>query len=186
MEFIKNYFSGKDETFIISQCIGLIAAAFLLFSFQQRTHKRIMIMQVCSGILFAIQYFLLGAYEGMICNVVGFIRSIAFSFRGKSKFVDSIFCPILFAVITIIMGIITYTSPVSLLPTAAIAISSFVNWNPQAQKLRALTIPTSLMWLIYNLICSSYSGTLTEICNQISIYIGLFRFRKNKKEQKQG
>ncbi len=181
MEFIKNYFSGKDEIFIISQCIGLVAAAFLLFSFQQRTHKKILVMQVISGMLFAIQYFMIGAYEGMICNVVGFVRCIAFSFRGKSKFVDSIFCPVLFAVISLAIGIFTYTSPASLLPIFAIAISTFVMWNPHTQQLRALTIPTSLMWLVYNVICSSYSGVITEIFNQISIYIGLFRFRSKKK-----
>ena len=181
MDYIKSYFSGKDTVFIISQCIGLIAAAFLLFSYQQKTHKKILVMQVISGFLFAVQYFMIGAYEGMVCNIVGFIRCIVFSFRGKSKFADNILCPILFAVITIIIGIFTYTSPASILPIVAIAVSSFVVWNPHTQQLRALTIPTSLMWLVYNLICSSYSGVITEVLNQISIYIGLFRFRKKKK-----
>ena len=40
------------------------------------------------------------------------------------------------------------------------------------------------MWLIYNIICRSYSGTATEICCEISIIIGLIRFR-NKRPNKQ-
>ncbi|MBQ2847569.1 MAG: YgjV family protein [Clostridia bacterium] len=180
MDFITNYFSGKDAKFIISQFIGFLAAAILLLSFQQKTHKRIVIMQACSGLLFAIQYFMLGAFEGMIGNVVGMARSISFSFRGKSKFVDSIACPIIFAVLAGAGGLLTYTSPASLLPMAAMIISSFVMWNPHTQQLRALTMPTSLMWLIYNILCSSYSGIVTEVFNQISIIIGLIRFRKNK------
>ena len=180
MSFIKNYFSGKDATFIVSQCIGFLAAAILLLSFQQKTHKRIVIMQACSGLLFAVQYFMLGAYEGMIGNIVGMTRSIAFSFRGKSKFVDSIACPIIFSLLAGTGGLLTYSSPASLLPMAAMMISSFVMWNPHTQQLRALTMPTSLMWLIYNVICDSYSGTATEIFNQISIIIGLIRFRKKK------
>ena len=182
MDFITNYFSGKGTTFIISQCIGFIAAALLLFSFQQRTHRRIVAMQFCSGILFAIQYLMLGAYEGMIGNIVGFTRSTAYYFRGKSKFVDSIACPAVFAILAAIGGMITYTSPASLLPMAAMIISSFVMWNPKTQQLRALTLPTSLMWLIYNIICSSYSGILTEIFNEISIIIGLIRFRNKNSE----
>ena len=180
MDFIKDYFSGKDITFVISQCIGFIAAAILLLSFQQRTHKRIVAMQACSGLLFAIQYFMLGAYEGMAGNIIGLTRSLVFLFRGKSKFVDNIACPIVFALLAAISGLITYTSPASLLPMAAMMISSFVMWNPKTQQLRALTMPTSLMWLIYNLICDSYSGTLTEIFNLLSIVIGLIRFRKKK------
>lgn len=180
MDFIASFFDGKDITFIISQCIGFIAAALLLFSFQQRTHKRIVAMQFCSGILFAVQYLMLGAYEGMIGNIVGFTRSLAYCFRGKNKFVDSIACPIVFSVFAAIGGILTYTSPASLLPMAAMIISSFVMWNPHTQQLRALTMPTSLMWLIYNVICNSYSGLATEVFNQISIIIGLIRFRNKK------
>lgn len=180
MDFINNYFSGKDATFIVSQCIGFLAAAILLLSFQQKTHKRIVIMQACSGMLFAIQYFMLGAYEGMVGNLVGMARSIAFSFRGKSKFVDNIACPIIFSLLAGAGGLLTYTSPASLLPMAAMMISSFVMWNPHTQQLRALTIPTSVMWLIYNVICSSYSGIATEVFNLISIVIGLLRFRNKK------
>ncbi len=180
MDFIKNYFSGKDATFIVSQCIGFLAAAILLLSFQQKTHKKIVIMQACSGLLFAVQYFMLGAYEGMIGNLVGMTRSIAFSFRGKSKLVDTIACPIIFSLLAGAGGLLTYTSPASLLPMAAMMISSFVMWNPHTQQLRALTMPTSLMWLIYNVICSSYSGVVTEVFNLISIIIGLIRFRKKK------
>lgn len=180
MEIITNYFSGKDTKFIISQLIGFLAAAILLLSFQQKTHKRIVVMQACSGLLFAIQYLMLGAYEGMIGNLVGCARSVSFSFRGKSKFVDSIACPIIFAILAGAGGLMTYSSPASLLPMAAMMISSFVMWNPHTQQLRALTMPTSLMWLIYNVICSSYSGIITEVFNQISIIIGLIRFRKRK------
>ena len=183
MNFISDFFVGKDLKFIISQTIGLIAAALLLLSFQQRTHKRIVLMQFCSGFLFALQYFLLGAYEGMVGNIVGFTRSIAYCFRGKSKFADSIFCPIIFSVLAGLGGLLTYTSPASLLPMAAMMISSFVMWSPKTQKLRALTVPTSVMWLIYNVICSSYSGVITEVCNLISIAIGLFRFRNQKSEE---
>lgn len=180
MDFIKDYLSGKDTMFIISQCIGFVAAALLLLSFQQRTHRRIIAMQACSGFLFALQYFMLGAYEGMVGNLVGFVRSLTYYFRGKSKIVDHIACPIVFAILAGLGGMLTYSSPVSLLPMAAMIISSFVIWSPKTQQLRALTIPTSLMWLVYNIICSSYSGIVTEVLNQISIYIGLIRFRKKK------
>ncbi|MEE1138372.1 MAG: YgjV family protein [Acutalibacteraceae bacterium] len=178
MNFLTNYFSGKDTTFIVSQLIGFVAAALLLLSFQQRTHRRIVVMQACSGFLFAVQYFMLGAYEGMIGNVVGFTRSIIYSFRGKSKAVDHIACPVIFAILAGLGGLATYTSPASLLPMTAMIISSFVIWSPKTQQLRALTMPTSAMWLVYNVICSSYSGVVTEVLNLVSITIGLIRFRK--------
>lgn len=183
MDFITAFFVGKDITFIISQIIGFIAAALLLFSYQQRTHRRILAMQFSAGFLFAVQYLLLGAYEGVSGNVVAFLRGVTYCFRGKSKFVDSIACPIVFAILAGIGGALTYQSPVSLLPMVAMMIASFVTWNPRTQQLRALTLPTSIMWLIYNIICGSVSGTVTELLSELSIFIGLFRFRKKKAEK---
>ncbi len=182
MDFIKDYFSKNDITFIVSQLIGAVAATLLLLSFQQKTHKRIVVMQIFSGLLFSVQYLMIGAYEGMVGNIVGLTRGIAYSFRGKSKLVDSIACPIVFAVLAGLGGLVTYSSPASLLPMAAMMISSFVLWNPKTQQLRALTLPTSAMWLIYNIICHSYSGIITEVLSIISIFIGLFRFRKKKQK----
>lgn len=182
METIKNYISENGTVYIISQVISIIATFFLLFSYQQKTHKRIVAMQAVAGLLFGTQYLMLGAYEGMICNYIGAVRGVVYSFRTKNKFIDSLFCPALFAAAFIISGIITYTSPFSLLPICAMCIASFVSWNIKAQQLRALTLPTSLMWLIYNAWCGSVVAVGTELLSEISILIGLFRFRKKKKQ----
>lgn len=181
-----DFFENKDTMFIISQLISAIATLLLLFSFQQKTHKKIVLMQAASGVLFGIQYMLLGAYEGMICNYIGAVRSIAYSFRGKSKIVDSIFCPIVFAIVFVISGIITYKNIFSLLPIVAMFIASFVLWSPKTQQLRALTMPTSAMWLVYNAVSHSYVAVLTEVLNLISIIIALIRFRSTKEVKKNG
>ena len=175
-----NLFENIDAKFIISQIFSIIATLLLLLSFQQKTHKRIVLMQAVAGLLFGIQYMMLGAYEGMICNYIGAVRSVVYSFRGKSKIVDNIFCPIVFAVIFAISGIVTYQNLFSLLPIIAMFIASFVLWSPKTQQLRALTMPTSAMWLVYNAVSHSYVAVLTEVLNLISIIIGLIRFRNKK------
>lgn len=182
MDTIKNFISENGAVYIISQVISIVATFFLLFSYQQRTHKRIVCMQAVAGLLFGTQYLMLGAYEGMICNYIGMVRGILYSFRTKSKIVDSPVCPCVFAVLFLISGFFTYTSPFSLLPTVAMMISSFVLWNIKAQQLRALTLPTSVMWLIYNAHCGSIVAVGTELLSEISIFIGLFRFRKKKEK----
>lgn len=183
MEKIGAFFAEKGPVYLISQSFGVVAAVLLLASFQQRTHKRIVVMQSCAGLLFGIQYLLLGAYEGMVCNFIGMIRSFTFSFRNKSKIVDSVFCPAFFAAAFGISTIITYKDLFSLMPLGAMIISSFVLWIPQTQKLRALTLPTSVMWLIYNIACGSVVASLTEVFCEISIIIGLIRFREKKAEK---
>ena len=183
MDNIKNFIAENGAIYLISQLISVVATFFLLFSYQQRTHKRIVCMQAIAGLLFGTHYLMLGAYEGMICNYIGMVRGIAYSFRTKSKFVDSPVCPCIFAAFFAISGFFTYTSAFSLLPTVAMVISSFVLWNIKAQQLRALTLPTSVMWLIYNASCGSIATVGTEVLGIISILIGLFRFRDQKKSK---
>lgn len=182
METIKAFINEKGAVYLISQAISIIATFFLLISYQQRTHKRIVCMQAIAGLLFGTQYLMLGAYEGMICNYIGMVRGIVYSFRTKSKLVDSPVCPCIFALMFAVSGVFTYTSLFSLLPTVAMMISSFVLWNIKAQQLRALTLPTSIMWLIYNASCGSIVAVGTELLSEISIFIGLFRFRKKKEK----
>lgn len=182
MSVIKDLINEKGIAYLISQIISIIATFFLLISYQQRTHKRIVCMQAIAGLLFGTQYLIIGAYEGMICNYIGMVRGVIYSFRTKSKLVDSPVCPCVFALMFAVSGIFTYTSLFSLLPTVAMMISSFVLWNIKAQQLRALTLPTSVMWLIYNASCGSVVAVGTELLSEISIFIGLFRFREKKKK----
>lgn len=180
METIRTFIQEKGALYLISQTISVVATVFLLLSYQQRTHKKIVCMQAIAGMLFGTHYLMLGAYEGMMCNYIGMVRGICYSFRTKSKLVDSPVCPTVFAILFAISGFFTYTSLFSLLPTVAMMISSFVLWNIRAQQLRALTLPTSAMWLIYNASCGSIAAVGTEVMGIVSILIGLFRFRKKK------
>lgn len=180
MSAIKNLIDEKGIIYLISQIISIIASVLLLLSFQMKKHRTILLMQSAAGLLFGIQYTMIGAYEGAVCNFIGMARAFACSFRTRSKVVDSKLCPLFFAICFCASGIFTYTSAFSLLPLAAMVISSFVLWNPKTQQLRALTLPTSVMWLVYNYHCGSLVACITELSAEISILIGLFRFRKKK------
>jgi len=185
MEIIKNFITEHGGmTYIFSQVLSIIATVLLLLSYQQKTHRRIVIMQAFSGLLFGTQYMMIGAFEGMMCNYIGMIRSISYSFRGKNKFSDSVICPTIFAVAFIISGIFTYESPMSLLPTVAMVVSSFVMWIPKTQELRILSLPTCAMWLIYNVSANAAIAVLTEVFNIVSIFIALIRFSKFAQKRK--
>ena len=185
MTAIKNLVAEKGSIYFAAQIICVIAAFLLLFSFQLKKHRNIMLMQAVAGLLFGIHYIMIEAYVGAVCNFLGMLRTAVYSFRGRSKAVDSIACPIVFAAAFAISGIFTYVSPFSLLPLAAMVLSSFVLWNPKTQELRALTLPTSVMWLIYNAHSGALIATLTEVASEISIFVGLYRFRKKKTAGKQ-
>ena len=50
-----------DLFYIIAQAVGLLAMAFNILSYQQKTRERAIAFQLCGGGLFAVNFLLLGA-----------------------------------------------------------------------------------------------------------------------------
>ena len=63
-------------TYIISQILCVFGLILFVISMQKYTKKAILTWQTYSFSLYAIQYFLLGAYSGMLIYLINMIRSL--------------------------------------------------------------------------------------------------------------
>ncbi len=169
---------------IIGQIVGFIAMAIIVISYQQKTHKNILLFQMVSGLLFTVHFLLLGAYTGAIMNLLGALRSLVYSNREK-KFTSSVIWPILFTIGFAVSGILTWDGWISVVPLIAMIMSSIVLWIENPKINRALSIPTSTCWLVYNIKITepSYAGIATEIFVLTSIIIGIIRLDIKKKNK---
>jgi hypothetical protein len=61
---------------IIANVIGIIAVAFYLLSYQQKTRNKIIVFNLTSRILYILQYVLLGAFSGAVLDILGSVSSI--------------------------------------------------------------------------------------------------------------
>lgn len=155
--------------------------AIIVISYQQKTHKNILVFQMVSGLLFTAHYVLIGAYTGAVMNLVGAFRSLVYSNRNK-KWASSVIWPVLFSIGFLISGILTWENVFSVLPLIAMLMSSIVLWIEQPKINRILSIPTSSCWLIYNIKTESIAGTATEIFVLASIIIGILRLDIKKEK----
>lgn len=164
----------------IGQIIGFVAMGIIVFSYQQKSHKNILTLQMVSGLLFTIHYFFLGAYTGCISNLIGAGRSAIYANRGKNAFASFKLWPLIFSVVFIASGIPTWLNIFSVFPMIAMVASSVVLWIDSPKINRAFSIPTSACWLIYNIATLSYAGIATEIFVLSSIIIGMIRLDRKK------
>ncbi len=164
----------------IGQIIGFVAMGIIVFSYQQKSHKNILTFQMVSGLLFTIHYFLIGAYTGCISNLIGAGRSAIYANRGKNAFTSFKLWPVIFSVVFIASGIPTWLNLFSAFPMIAMVVSSVVLWIDSPKINRALSIPTSACWLIYNIATLSYAGIATEIFVLSSIIIGMIRLDRKQ------
>lgn len=165
---------------IIVQIIGFIGLIFSVIAFQCKKHKNVMINKTINEMIFALQYFMLGAYTGVAMNLIGSARNILFAKlieKGKSTTVAQI----IFGVFFVIFGIFTWQGPISIMVISAKIVTSIAYGIKNTSVLRWLTLPTSVCWLIYNTVSMSFAGILCESFTIISIVSAIIRIDFLKK-----
>jgi len=80
-------------------------------------------------------------------------------------------------------GALTWVGPVSLLAILGKIASTLAYGMKRPKLVRLLTLPSSALWIVYDAICLSAAGVLTEIFTVASITIAEIRFRKKKAEK---
>ncbi len=187
---------------IIAQVIGVIAILANIYAVQKNTHFKIMFYKTAGSLLFALQYFLLGAYTGMAMDIIGSARNIVFAERVKKKKSTTPYI-IFFAILTFILGGITILLSwqksidnmnkwsqlfsiklllvilMSILSIFAKIISCISYGIDSPHIIRILNLVSSVCWIFYNFTFWSITGVLNEILVISSIIIAEFRF-KNK------
>lgn len=158
---------------IIIQVIGGFGILAGFISFQFKKHNEILFFKTLNEVIFALQYFLLGAYTGMM-NVFGFIRNIIFAKRvanNKSTTVGTV----IFSVCFLVFGLMTYQGKKSVLIIIAKILSTVAYGNKNTTIVRGLILITTTSWLIYNYSVGSIAGVVCEAVTLVSLIIGIIR-----------
>jgi len=171
---------GLSSEFITAQIIGFIATAIVIVSFQFKSVKTLLVLQICSSFIFAAQLFIMGAFSGMACNILGALLRIFVCGRNK-KWVKALPWKYIFAAAFLLSGALFYTTWYSLIPAAAMVVYTFAVWSANPKTIRIYNgAAVSPMWLIYNISIMSIPGIITEVVNITSISVSWLRFYSKK------
>ena len=141
----------------MGQFIGFFYMFCLIFSYFQKYASKLLFYQSLAFFFKSIHYFLLGGLSGALTSIISFIRNLFFT-KGKSKFLI-----VLFIIIYVVIGIITFTDLFSLLPVLATIFYSFFVYIKNPKYLRLSSLCTSFIWLSYNIYLFSYFCILTQL-----------------------
>lgn len=178
-----------DSKTLIAQVIGLFAMAFNILSYQQKTRNRAIAFQLCGGILFSVNFFLLGAIVGSILNVIAAVRAIVFLNKEKLK-ADHPAWLAGFIATYVLSYVLTFT----LFGKEATAVNLIVEFLPvvgmtattisfrlsDAKAIRKYGLISSPSWLVYNIANFSIGAICCEVLSLCSILIGMLRLDRAK------
>lgn len=172
---------------IIAQCIGIVAMLFNILSYQGKSQKSVITMQLFGASLFALNFLLLGATVGGLLNILGAVRAIVFLFKEKLK-TDRLPWLIVFVSLYIAVYILNFTLfgkevtlfnlIIEILPVIGMTALNIGYRLEKAADVRRLGMISSPAWLIYNITAGSWGAIICETLTLISIFIGILRHDK--------
>ena len=161
--------------FIGVQLLGLIPSVIAFTSLQTGDRKRILLLMVLCDFMWLAHYMLLGAYTGVMINVVGLLRAVL-SYNNDKKWAESRGWELLLIVLYIGSALLTWDGPLSALPAFSMVLTTIGLWTHDMRKTRFLFLLNSPPLIIYNIMIHSYSCFFIECCAFISYIIAVYRF----------
>ena len=158
-----------DLTFLIAQVFGAISILLNIIVVQFKTKEKILIGMIISNLVVATQFFLLNAITGGIISLINVIRCFVF-------YLFKVL--LIFEIIVIVSGIISWQNIWSILPIFATIIYTYAIWQDDVLTIKYISAITGLTWAIYDIIVRAYVGVIQGIIQFISSIIAIIRYKK--------
>lgn len=161
---------------LLAQFIGLLGIISHIICFQQSRRGRVLFIMAIGCFFWAIHFTLLGFYTAAAANIIAALRSFVF-YKYKKR--DSSLVMYGFIAVFLLATVLTWQGPISLFPLLASIFSTYAGWAVSAQKIRWLTLPAPMFWLMHNVTVHSI-GVVSDTLVLISIIVGLYRHRNTR------
>lgn len=174
---------------LIAQAIGLAAMAFNISSYQRKSRMGVIGFQLWGSVLFAVNFYLLGATVGAMMNVLSAIRAIVFLNREKFRANHPAWLAG-FVAAFLLSYALTFTAfgteatvknlLVEFLPVIGMTATTVSFRYTDAKTIRRFGLISSPSWLIYNLFAGSLGAIACEVLSLGSIVLGIWRMDRKK------
>ena len=160
--------------------VGIVAVAFYLLSYQQKTRGKIIAFNLTSRILYILQYILLGALAGAVLDILGAISSVLAK-KKDSKFIKTYFW---FVFIFVDLSIVAAGVVTMILTDDYFGVFSIIGvllhtsafWMNDEKKIRIVSFAGSPFWFVYNFASKAYGSAIGDLLTTGSILIAIFRY----------
>ena len=181
IEFFQDIFLTYSVWRFIGQLFGIAAIILGFVSYQMKTQRGLLFVQISVAVMFCIHYLLIGAYSGMAMNAVCIVRNLIYDVQAR-KGSKSKVIPIIFVIIQCAMCLLTWEAWYSVFVLLGIGINTYCMSFSNPQNVRKSIFITSPMVLTYDIFAGSVGGVIYESVVIISSFIGVLKNRRSNRK----
>lgn len=172
-----------DHIEIIAQFFGLLGLIFSALSYQEKNNKRFFIEQGLSGLMFFMNFILIGAISAALFNLANLVRGVLFSKKDKKRWKLITVIGLHSACLIFALSKI-FNDPfqifLSVLTFLTIGLMTVLMWRGNGKHIRyGQFFASSPSWIIHNLFNFSLGGILCEVFMMMSVIISFIRYGKD-------
>jgi len=169
------------STFLWAQIVGVMAICIGILSMQLKNSRHIILLEAPAGVLWGIQYIMLGASAGALVNFLVATRALGLAYA-KQSYLIPIISVYLIAVWGI--GIYNFNNWFDLLPLFSTTGGAFILFHRDNRPLigRGLIL-TSSLWLAYGIAVGSWMGIGCAVFYITSCVVGIYRHENGSSQE---
>lgn len=160
---------------LVTQLLAIIAVVFFLLSFHARSRKGILTLQLLSLLVWGTHFFLLSAFTGAALIVINGLVTILLLLKEKSKKLRNPVVLYLSVLVFSIFTFLTWKSIYSIFPFLGVCTITFAKWQDVPKKIRMVSIPASVFWIIYDISAGAWGSIIAEVLIIASISLSVFK-----------
>ena len=164
--------------YVLANILGIFAIVTWTLSIQYKERKNILIFQIVANIFYSIQYFLLAAFTAGATNTLSIFRCLVFYYEEKTKGKISNVSLIIFSIIIMLVGVLTYENFINLIPVCGGILYMYSIWQNDLNLTRYLFIIAAILIAYYNFKVGAIILFCGNVFDIISGIIAILRFRR--------
>lgn len=168
---------------VIAQIFGIIGMILAAISFQEKKNKRFFAEQALSGLMFFLNFIMIGAYPAAFFNLTNVVRGALYSKNNKLVWKPVLICSLYALCFAFSLYMIWgewLQIALSGLTFLSLELMTILMWKGNGKHIRyGQFFASSPSWIIHNIFIFSLGGILCETFAMLSIIISFIRFGKD-------
>ncbi len=171
-----------EPVFLIAQIVGILTTIVAVATFQFKDVRHILLGNVISNLMVALQYGLLGGFSGAWICVVAAVQTIVMYFLDKRENGQKLrkLLLVLFCAMYIVGTIIVYKGWGDILSCVCALIYVLAILQTDSKGFRRCIFVNASLWIVYDIYTMAYSGILTHGLELVSIVTAMLRLDRKK------
>lgn len=158
--------------FLGSQLLAAIAFGSGIFAFWQQQRGAMLKFWFISAVLNASHFALLGQYEAALFVSLTAVRFLVAALQPRQYWM------LLFMAAATTILLLTYSSPLNVLPYAAAMLGTYASFQTQLGRVRLCMAIGASIWIIHNILVGSPVAVMMEMAFLLSNLVGFLRARR--------